>query len=156
MASTGEIREWLRKNGHNPGQRGRLHPDHLKAWQDAHPNDGVEKTASVASTKVHTDTDGDVEATVRGLSMEEKETTITYTQADALVQVYSSIIRDISKMKGDKNYTLVKENKIGNSPQAWFTIPVDKFRFGSKSSRTFTPEHRAALSERASNWHKNK
>lgn len=33
MATPAEMRTWLRANGYQPGQRGRIHPDHAKAFR---------------------------------------------------------------------------------------------------------------------------
>lgn len=135
MATTAEIRTWLTENGFTPGARGRLHPDHLAAWQAAHQGETQDKP-TVQAVKAEPDEDS--------LTREEMETTITYTMADENVHVFSCIKRDVSAMKKDPNYTLVKVVGKGH----FFTIPVDKFRFGSRKEYNLTAEQRAAAAER--------
>lgn len=145
MATISEIRVWLRENGYEPGARGRLHPDHLAAWKAAHNGDSVEKPVAFVAAKA---APANIESGGHSLTREEMETTITYTMADENVQIYSAIVRDISKMRKDPNYIEVKSSFVGGSEQAWFTCPVAKFRFTSRKEMNLSDEERQRRRER--------
>ena len=156
MATTADIRKWLEENDYKPGARGRLHPDHLLAWQKAHPEDRQEKPAVAATKAAPTTRVSDDDGVTDGLSREEQETTIAYTAADEKVQVYTCIKRDITKFKKDPNFTLVREGTHGTTAFAYFTIPVDKIRIGSAKTMNLSDEEKARRAKRMSDLHKNK
>jgi hypothetical protein len=158
MASTGEIRTWLRENGFEPGERGRLNPDHLRAWAASHPGESVDKSVKPQAVKapavrVASEDEGTESQGVSGLSREEQETTINVSGADDLVRVSTTLKRHITQMRRDANYTEVRSGHYGTTEWAEFTCPVDKFRFGSKKVVNLSEEVRQERAERMRSLH---
>jgi hypothetical protein len=73
------------------------------------------------------------ERTSVGLNPYERETVISFTDAEPLASVYTSQRRVITKLKKNPAARLVEEQVFEGSPQAWFEIPKQFIAFRSKA-----------------------
>ena len=76
----------------------------------------------------------------------ERETTITYTDADEAVQVYTCIRRDITalKKKLSRGVVLLEEGThLDGTTYAKFKVPTKLWRLGNAVKRTVSETQRA-------------
>ncbi len=82
---------------------------------------------------------------------EERETTVTVTDADAVVRVWSNRRRDVSKLRKHPLFQVENSGFDGSTEWVEGTIPSDKWNpvTGIKrKARQLTDEQRAAAGER--------
>lgn len=75
----------------------------------------------------------------------ERETTITYTDADETVQVYTCIRRDITalKKKAERGVVLLEEGThLDGTTYARFEVPMNLWRLGNAVKRTVSEASR--------------
>lgn len=75
----------------------------------------------------------------------ERETTITYTDADEAVQIYTCIRRDITalKKKAERGVVLLEEGThLDGTAYAKFEVPVELWRPGNAIKRTVSETQR--------------
>ena len=80
------------------------------------------------------------------MSPSERETTITYTDADEVVQIYTCIRRDITalKKKLSRGVVLLEEGTHRDGTvYAKFQVPIDLWRPGNAVKRTVSETQRA-------------
>jgi hypothetical protein len=81
----------------------------------------------------------------------ERETTITTSDADDLVTIWSAQPGVIGKLRRNPNFTEVDSGSYGSSAWARFTIPADRWNpaTGAKRRVNLSDEQRVALRARA-------
>ena len=82
----------------------------------------------------------------------ERETTITYTDADEAVQIYTCIRRDITalKKKLSRGVVLLEEGThLDGTAYAKFQVPIDLWRPGNAVKRTVSDAEKARRRELA-------
>lgn len=85
------------------------------------------------------------------LSAEERETTVTSTDADPLVRIWSNQRRHISRLRNHESYTEVRSGYDGTTEWAEFTIHTTLWNpaTGAKRKRKpLTEEQRAVVADR--------
>lgn len=93
------------------------------------------------------------------LSAEERETTVSYTDADDSVIIFSCIRKDITAMKKKPKFELIEEGILKpTTPWAKFRIARADFDISraARSSRTLTDEQRQQVAERLAEARKKK
>lgn len=90
------------------------------------------------------------------LSAEERETTITATDADDLVRIWTCQRKHITKLRSNVSFTEVRSGFHGTTEWAEFTIPADKWNpaSGAKRKHNMTPEQREAAATRLREFNK--
>lgn len=80
---------------------------------------------------------------VTSFSPAERETTITTSDVDDLVHIWSAQRKHITKMRRNPAFTEVRSGLHGSSEWAAFTIPVDRWSpLGVKRSVSLTEQQR--------------
>lgn len=82
---------------------------------------------------------------------EERETSITYSDADDQVVIFTCIRKDITALKKKEQFTLTEEGKYKDgTAHATFTIPRDRFNIAgaARTTRALSDEQRKAQGER--------
>lgn len=84
------------------------------------------------------------------LSAAERETTVTITDADDTVRIWTAQRRYLGRLRRHPSFTEVKSGTHGGTEWAEFTIPARDWNpaTGAKRKVTMTDERRAALAER--------
>jgi len=84
------------------------------------------------------------------LTAPERETTVTTTDSDGEVRIWTSRPRHIGELKRHPAYKLVAEGSYGSSPWAEFVIADADWSpaTGARRKLNLTPEQRAAIGER--------
>lgn len=84
------------------------------------------------------------------LTAAERETTVTTTDADDTVRIWTAQRRHIGRMRRHDAFTEVKTGTIGGSEWAEFTIPADQWNpaSGAKRKSNLTDEQRQASAAR--------
>ena len=77
----------------------------------------------------------------------ERETVVRWDDESPVVHIWTAQRAVITKLSRNPSFTLESSGTYGSSPWAEFTIPTEKWTFGSK--RATSPETRAKLRERA-------
>lgn len=87
---------------------------------------------------------------IKNLNAEERETTVTMSDADEHVRIWSAQRRVISRLRKNPKATEVRSGHIGTSAWAEFTIPAADYNpaTGIKRNVNMSDERRAALAER--------
>lgn len=87
---------------------------------------------------------------VNNLTPPERETTITSTDADGLVRIWTAQRPFITRMRNHPAFTEVDSGHHGTSDWASFTIPADQWNpaSGAKRRVTMTDEQKAAAGAR--------
>lgn len=87
---------------------------------------------------------------MRNLSPEERETTVTSTDADDIVRIWSAQRTYITRMRKNPSFTEVRSGHFGSTEWAEFTIPSDQWNpaSGAKRRSTLTEEQKRASAER--------
>jgi hypothetical protein len=76
-----------------------------------------------------------------GFSALERETVITFNDAEPVASVYTAQRAVITKLKKNEGARLIKEVDFEGSPSAWFEIPKEFISFRSRP-REFSAEER--------------
>ena len=87
---------------------------------------------------------------MKNLEPDERETTITCTDGDDEVRIWTCQRRFITKLRHNPNFTEVNSGRFGSTEWAQFTIPAERWNpaTGAKRSRApLTDEQRHALAE---------
>lgn len=87
----------------------------------------------------------------QSLSAEERETTVTSTDADPLVRIWTNQRRHLSRLRNNDAYTEIGSGFDGTTEWAEFTIHTTQWNpaTGAKRKRKpLTEEQRAALADR--------
>jgi|SRR5690606_37755680 len=94
---------------------------------------------------------------VGSLSADERETVVAYNDNGLPVKVWSTIRRDITAMKKNPVFTLLREGHYGSTAWAEFEVPASEFAIGkaARRRRNLSAEQRQAISERMRNLHTN-
>jgi hypothetical protein len=84
------------------------------------------------------------------LNPHERETTITLSDGDDLVHIYTAQRTVITQLRKRPAFTEIDAGEFEGSIWAEFTIPADQWSpaTGVKRTRTLTDEQRATLTER--------
>ena len=84
------------------------------------------------------------------LSAAERETTVTITDADDVVRIWTAQRRYLGRLRRHPSYTEVKSGTHGGTEWAEFTIPASEWNpaTGAKRKVTMTDEQRAASAAR--------
>ena len=84
------------------------------------------------------------------LSAAERETTVTTTDADDVVRIWTAQRRYLGRLRRHPSYTEVKSGTHGGTEWAEFTIPASEWNpaTGAKRKVTMTDEQRAASAAR--------
>ena len=84
------------------------------------------------------------------LSAAERETTVTITDADDVVRIWTAQRRYLGRLRRHPSYTEVKSGTHGGTEWAEFTIPARDWNpaTGAKRKSNMTDEQKAALAER--------
>lgn len=84
------------------------------------------------------------------LSAAERETTVTITDADDVVRIWTAQRRYLGRLRRHPSYTEVKSGTHGGTEWAEFTIPASEWNpaTGAKRKSNMTDEQKAALAER--------
>ena len=100
-------------------------------------------TAGVQETKRSVDVG-------QSLSAAERETTVTITDADDTVRIWTAQRRYLGRLRRHPSYTEVASGFHGGSEWAEFTIPASEWNpaTGAKRKVTMTDEQRAASAAR--------
>ena len=100
-------------------------------------------TAGVRETKRSVDVG-------HSLSAAERETTVTITDADDVVRIWTAQRRYLGRLRRHPSYTEVKSGTHGGTEWAEFTIPASEWNpaTGAKRKVTMTAEQRAAIAAR--------
>lgn len=80
----------------------------------------------------------------------ERETSITTSDGDGMVRIWTAQRAYITRMKRNPAFILVDEGTYEGSPWADFRIPADQWNpaTGAKRKRTMTDEQKAATAQR--------
>ena len=86
----------------------------------------------------------------QSLSAAERETTVTITDADDTVRIWTAQRRYLGRLRRHPSYTEVKSGTHGGTEWAEFTIPASEWNpaTGAKRKVTMTDEQRAASAAR--------
>ena len=76
-----------------------------------------------------------------GFSALERETVITFNDAEPMASIYTAQRPVITKLKKNNSARLVEERHFEGSPYAWFEIPKEFVSLRSKA-REFSAEER--------------
>lgn len=89
------------------------------------------------------------------LTAPERETTVTTTDADDQVRIWTSRRRHIGELKRHPAYELVDEGMYGDSPWAEFVIPDARWSpaTGARRRVNLSDDQRAELAERMRTLH---
>ena len=100
-------------------------------------------TAGVQETKRSVDVG-------QSLSAAERETTVTITDADDTVRIWTAQRRYLGRLRRHPSFTEVKSGTHGGTEWAEFTIPASEWNpaTGAKRKVTMTDEQRAASAAR--------
>ena len=84
------------------------------------------------------------------LSAAERETTVTITDADDMVRIWTAQRRYLGRLRRHPSFTEVKSGTHGGTEWAEFTIPARDWNpaTGAKRKSNMTDEQKAALAER--------
>lgn len=84
------------------------------------------------------------------LSAAERETTVTITDADDTVRIWTAQRRYLGRLRRHPSFTEVKSGTHGGSEWAEFTIPARDWNpaTGAKRKSNMTDEQKAVLAER--------
>ena len=84
------------------------------------------------------------------LSAAERETTVTITDADDVVRIWTAQRRYLGRLRRHPSFTEVKSGTHGGTEWAEFTIPARDWNpaTGAKRKSNMTDEQKAALAER--------
>ena len=84
------------------------------------------------------------------LSAAERETTVTITDADDMVRIWTAQRRYLGRLRRHPSFTEVKSGTHGGTEWAEFTIPAAEWNpaTGAKRKSNMTDEQKAALAER--------
>lgn len=81
----------------------------------------------------------------------ERETTVTVTDADTDVRIWTARRKDITRLRKHNGATEIRSGFDGTTEWAEFTIPADKWNPATgikRQGRKLTPEQRKAAAER--------
>ena len=125
---------------HNRPQRhetARLTPDTQEGSSMESPTAGVQETKRSVDVG-------------HSLSAAERETTVTITDADDMVRIWTAQRRYLGRLRRHPSFTEVKSGTHGGTEWAEFTIPARDWNpaTGAKRKSSMSDEQKAALAER--------
>lgn len=84
------------------------------------------------------------------LTAAERETTVTVTDADDQVRIWTAQRRHITRLRKNPAFAEVRSGLYGTTEWAEFTIPADQWNpaSGAKRRSSLTPEQRQAAADR--------
>lgn len=94
----------------------------------------------------------------RSLTADERETTVTSTDGDDLVRIWTCQKKHLGKLRRNPRFTEAVTGFYGTTEWAEFTIPADQWNPASgakRQGRSMTPEQREAAAERLRSFREN-